>query len=93
MEYTIDEILSDLYIDKINIKEACRLLNKTREDVWTLLDSFEYFPNSEDIIIACEIEQKSMKTIERVSYKEKFKNIKNEIDIIADNLRKEGIIK
>ncbi len=76
MEYTINEILSELYKDKISIKEACKLLNKTREEVWTLLDSFEYFPSSEDIIIACDIEQKSMKIIEHVIYKEKFKNVR-----------------
>lgn len=76
MEDTINDVLSELYTDKISIKDACEILNKTREEVWTLLDSFEYFPTSEDVIIAYEIEQKSMKIIdEQVRYKEKFKNV------------------
>lgn len=63
----LNKILSDLYTDKITIKEACALLNKPREKVWELLDSFEYFPTSEDVLKACEIEKQSMRNIERVA--------------------------
>lgn len=40
------------------------MLNKTKEEIWELLDSFEYFPASEDVIEACQIERQSMRTIE-----------------------------
>lgn len=48
-EYTapqnrMNKILSELYTDKITINEACETLHKTRDEVWELLDSFEYFP-------------------------------------------------
>lgn len=52
-----NQILSDLYTDKITIKEACETLGKTREEIWNLLDSFKYLPTSEDVLKACEIEK------------------------------------
>lgn len=62
---TLNQVLSDLYTDKITIKDVCKILGKTREKVWSLLDSFEYFPTSKDVITACEIEKNSMRFIER----------------------------
>lgn len=67
---TLNQVLSDLYTDKITIRDACRILGKTREDIWNLLDSFEYFPISEDVITACEIEKNSMRLIENEALKD-----------------------
>lgn len=67
MTNMVNKVLSDLYTDKITIKKACELLGKTREEVWNLLDSFEYSPTSGDVITACKIEQESMRTIEHKS--------------------------
>lgn len=73
---TLNKVLSDLYTDKITIKEACKILGKTREEVWNLLDSFEYFPTSEDVITACEIEKNSMRLIEHsISIENKLKSV------------------
>lgn len=65
MTGTLNQVLSDLYTDKITIKDACEILGKTREEIWVLLDSFEYLPTSEDVLEACEIEKESMRLIRR----------------------------
>jgi len=76
MVNTLNQVLSDLYTDKIMIKEACEILGKTREEIWSLLDSFKYLPTSEDVLIACEIEKNSMRIIEHaVSIENKLKSI------------------
>lgn len=64
MTNEVNEILYDLYLDNITIDDACKSLNKTRREIWDLLDAFEYIPTSEDVIIACKIEHESMKIIE-----------------------------
>lgn len=73
---TLNQVLSDLYTDKITIKDACKILGKIRGEVWNLLDSFEYFPTSEDVITACEIEKNSMRLIEHtISNENKLKSV------------------
>jgi len=58
------------------IKEACELLGRTREEIWSLLDSFNYLPTSEDVLVACEIEKESMRVIEHaVLIENKLKSI------------------
>ena len=85
MVSTLNQLLSDLYTDKITIKEACEILGKTREEMWNLLDSFEYLPTSEDVLEACEIEKKSMKFIEHaVSIENKLKSIPH---ILSPNVK------
>lgn len=82
MNNIVDDVLSDLYTDKITIKDACKLLNKTRNEVWNLLDSFEYSPTSEDVIRACEIEQESMRAIDNSLHNITTKKIFERSDLI-----------
>jgi len=59
------EILKNLYKSEIGIDEASRILNISEEEVWNLLDTFDYYPSGEDLRKACEIEEETWRNLEK----------------------------
>jgi hypothetical protein len=59
------EILHKLREDEMDIEEAIKVLNVTEEELWDLLDNFEYFPSGNVIRRASQIERDTLKELEK----------------------------
>ena len=67
MDKKTEEILDQLYADKIYVEDAAKALNMSIEDVFKLADEYDYIPTSEEVIEACEIEREAINHIKFVA--------------------------
>jgi hypothetical protein len=58
------KVLQRLREGEIDFKEAVKVLNITEEEVWNLLDDFDYFPSGKILRSACQIERNSLRKLE-----------------------------
>lgn len=65
MNEKTESILKKLCRSEISIEEASKMLNISEEDVWDLLDGFDYCPSGEEVVRACEIEEETWKNLEK----------------------------
>lgn len=65
MDEDTRRVLHKLREDEMDIEEAIKVLNITEEEIWNLLDDFEYFPSGEVLTRACQIEKKSLKKLQK----------------------------
>ncbi|KYK35210.1 MAG: hypothetical protein HXS48_08065 [Theionarchaea archaeon] len=65
MNEETETILKRLCRSEISIEEASKMLNVSEDDVWDLLDQFDYCPSGEEVVRACEIEEETWKNLEK----------------------------
>ncbi len=65
MNEETEAILKRLCRSEISIEEASKMLNVSEDDVWDLLDQFDYCPSGEEVVRACEIEEETWKNLEK----------------------------
>ncbi len=65
MDEDTRRVLHNLREDEMDIEEAIKLLSMTEEEIWNLLDDFEYFPSGGVLTRACQIEKRSLKKLEK----------------------------
>lgn len=79
------EILRKLRENEIDIEEAMEILNVTEDEIWDLLDSFDYFPSGKILRRACHIERESLRKLEeKIKKKTRSTSQRSRKNIIFD---------
>lgn len=73
MDEQIKKTLDLLCADKIGVGEAADILGMSVDEVFELADDYTYFPTSEEVIEACEIEKRTLGHIKIVA----LQNVEN----------------
>lgn len=67
MDENDKKILDKLHQGKIDFEDAMKRLRKTEEEVWEMLDDYEYVPTKEEVLRAFEILRETRDNIRKKS--------------------------
>jgi septation ring formation regulator EzrA len=68
MDEKTKKILDELCQDKMNIKDAMKELDMSKEEIWELLDNYEYQTTMEETIEAFEILREVRESMKKIDY-------------------------